>query len=49
MSDITITLILIAIIIFGAGYVTARIIASHRRLQDRVRQALRNAVGRGGR
>lgn len=49
MSDITITLILIAIIIFGAGYVTARIIASHRRLHERLRQALRDAVGRGER
>lgn len=49
MSDITITLILISVVIFGAGYITARIIASHRRLHERLRQALRDAVGRGGR
>lgn len=49
MSDIAITLILTGCLIFAAGYITARIIASHRRLQDRLRQALRGATKRGGR
>lgn len=46
MSSIFITLALIAVAIFAAGYVTAKLVHSHRRLRQRLRQALHDAIQR---
>lgn len=46
MSDIAITLILVAVAIFAAGYITAKVTNNHRRLRQRIRQALHDAIRR---
>ncbi len=46
MSDISITLILIAVGIFAAGVGAAHIYTQRKQLRDRLRQALRDAVKR---